>query len=90
MTNLADRYVAAKLAYDAAKAEMEAAKAEILDLGVEYLFGENFAVTVGLSERTTLDQKAVKALLTPKQIAEVSTTTVITTVRYKAIMAEVA
>ena len=90
MTNLADRYARAKIAYDAAKAEMEALKAQIIDAGVESIIGDQFAVTVSLSERTSLDQKAVKALLTPRQIAEVSTVSVITTVRYKAIMAEVA
>lgn len=90
MSNLADRYALAKIAYDAAKAEMEALKAQIIESGVEGMIGNQFAVTVSLSERTSLDQKAVKALLTPKQIADVSTVSVITTVRYKAIMAEVA
>ena len=90
MSNLADRYALAKIAYDAAKAEMEALKAQIIESGVEGMIGNQFAVTVSLSERTSLDQKAVKALLTPKQIADVSTVSVITTVRYKAIMSEVA
>lgn len=90
MSNLADRYALAKIAYDAAKAEMEALKAQIIESGVEGIVGDQFAVTVSLSERTSLDQKAVKALLTPKQIADVSTVSVITTVRYKAIMTEVA
>lgn len=90
MSNLADRYALAKIAYDAAKAEMEGLKAQIIESGVEGMIGNQFAVTVSLSERTSLDQKAVKALLTPKQIADVSTVSVITTVRYKAIMAEVA
>ena len=90
MSNLADRYATAKIAYDLAKAEMESLKAEIIQSGVESIIGDHFAVTVGLSERTSLDQKAVKALLTPKQIADVSTVTVITTVRYKPIMVEVA
>lgn len=90
MSNLADRYALAKIAYDAAKAEMEALKAQIIESGVEGIVGDQFAVTVSLSERTSLDQKAVKALLTPKQIADVSTVSVITTVRYKAILTEVA
>jgi hypothetical protein len=90
MASLADKFAAAKIAYDLAKAEMEALKAQIIESGVESIIGDNFAVTVSLSERTSLDQKAVKALLTPAQIMSVSTTSVITTVRYKAIMAEVA
>ena len=90
MSNLADRYALAKIAYDAAKAEMEALKDQIIESGVEGIVGDQFAVTVSLSERTSLDQKAVKALLTPKQIADVSTVSVITTVRYKAILTEVA
>jgi hypothetical protein len=84
LASLADRYASLKNEIDALTKELDAAKKEILELGVEEVVGNFCTVTVGLSERSSLDQKKVKALLTPAQIAEVSSTTLITTVRVKA------
>lgn len=81
---LADRYASLKNEIEALTKELDVAKKEILDLGVEEVVGNFCVVTVGLSERSSLDQKKVKAMLTPAQIAEVSSTTLITTVRVKA------
>lgn len=81
---LADRYGSLKAEIEALERQLDAVKKEIKDSGVEEIAGAVYTVTVGLSERSALDQKKVKAILTPAQIAEVSTTTLITTLRVKA------
>jgi len=58
--------------------------AEIKATGRETIEGDTFDVVVGLSERTTLDQAKVKALLTPAQIADCTKTATIETLRVKA------
>ena len=84
LASLADRYASLKSEVEALTKELDVAKKAILDLGVEEVVGNFSVVTVALSERSSLDQKKVKTLLTPAQIAEVSSTTLITTVRVKA------
>jgi len=84
LADLADRYASLKHEIDALTRELDVAKKAILDLGVEEVVGNFCVVTVALSERSSLDQKKVKAILTPAQIAEASSTTLITTVRVKA------
>jgi hypothetical protein len=87
MTNvntLADRYAQIKAEADAWAKKLEAVKAEIKDLGVEEVIGDHFTVTVSLSERSTLDQKKVKEILTPAQIAACNSVALVTTIRVKA------
>jgi hypothetical protein len=83
MTNLADRYFALKNEIDALTRLLDECKAEIKATGRDEIIGEHAIVSVGLSERVALDQKAVKAILTPAQIIECSKTTLIETVRVK-------
>jgi len=87
MTNvntLADRYAQIKAEADAWAKKLEAVKAEIKELGVEEVIGDHFTVTVSLSERSTLDQKKVKEILTPAQIAACNSVALVTTIRVKA------
>jgi len=81
--NLADRYAALKAQMDSIKAEFDAVKAEIRAEGRAEIVGTDVIVTLGLSERTTLDPAAVKKLLTADQIAACSNTTTIETIRVK-------
>ncbi len=83
MTNLADRYFAIKNEIDALTRLLDQVKAEIKATGRDEIVGDLAIVSVGLSERVALDQKAVKALLTPAQIIECSKTTLIETIRVK-------
>lgn len=82
--SLADRYAQIKAEADAWAKKLEELKTEIKELGVEEIVGDNFTVTVGLSERSTLDQKKVKEILTPAQIAACNSVALITTIRVKA------
>ena len=81
---LADRFSAAKAVADAANAAVDALKKEFKLLGVEQIEGFSCYLNLGLSERTTLDSKAVAKLLTAEQIASVSKVTLVETVRVKA------
>lgn len=74
MTNLADRYIAAKAALDAAQAEVDALNAEIKALGVDRLEGTEMDVINVLSERTAVNAAVVKQVLTPDQIVEAAKT----------------
>lgn len=80
---LADRYASLKNEIEALTKELDVAKKEILDLGVEEVVGNFCVVTVGLSERSSLDQKKVKAMLTATQLAEATTVSLVTTLRVK-------
>lgn len=82
--NLADRYAQIKAEAEALNKKLEAIKSEIKELGVEEIVGSNFTVTVSLSERSTLDQKKVKEILTPAQIAACNSVALVTTIRVKA------
>ena len=86
MTNfatLADRYGSLKAEIEALTKQLDAVKGEILEAGAEEFVGTCYTVSVGLSERTSLDTKKAKAFLTPAQVAEASVTQVITTVRVR-------
>lgn len=87
INTLADRYAQVKAEAEALNKKLEALKAEIKELGVEEIVGDNFTVTVSLSERSTLDQKKVKEILTPAQIAACNSVALITTIRVKASVA---
>lgn len=84
MLNLADRYFTIKTEIEALTRLLDEVKGEIKATGFEQITGNLAIVTVGLSERVALDQKAVKAILTPAQIIECSKTTLIETIRVKA------
>lgn len=81
--NLADRYAQIKAEADAWAKKLDEVKSEIKATGVEEIIGADFTVTVGLSERSTLDTKKVKELLTPEQITACSSKSLITTIRVK-------
>jgi len=81
--NLADRYAQIKAEADAWAKKLDEVKAEIKATGVEEIVGTDFTVTIGLSERSTLDNKKVKELLTPAQITACSSTSLVTTIRVK-------
>jgi len=83
LSNLADRYAEIKAEADAWAKKLDEVKAEIKATGVEEIVGTDFTVTIGLSERSTLDNKKVKELLTPAQITACSSTSLVTTIRVK-------
>ena len=85
MNNLADRYSDLKAQIEALTLQLDAVKKEIKATGVEQIIGDRAIVTVGLSERTTLDSKLVKALLTPEQVVACSKTALIETIYVKRI-----
>lgn len=74
---LADRYAILKADIDALTKQLDAIKAEIKASGVETLVGDQAVVTVSLYERSTLDSKAAKALLTKEQIKLCSKVTLV-------------
>ena len=83
-------FLAAKAAADAANAALDAAKAAILETGLEVLTDGHVDVVVCLSERSTLDSKIAKSFLDAGQIATATKTSVVTTVRVKARLAQAA
>ncbi len=87
MTNvaaLADRYQAIKLEIEALERLLSEVKAEIKATGLETIEGQNAIVSVGLSERSTIDQKAVKELLSADDLALCTKVTLVETIRVKA------
>lgn len=83
--NLADRYFEVKQQIEALERILDGVKAQIKAEGREAIEGETAIVTLGLSERSSLDTKLVKALLTDEQIAVCTRTTLVETIRVKAI-----
>lgn len=86
MTNLAalaDRYADIKAEIEGLERLLSEVKAEIKAEGREEIVGTRAIVTLGLSERTTLDQKLVKEILTDEQIAACSKTALVETIRVK-------
>jgi len=80
----ADRFAILKADIDALTKELEKARAEILATGSDRVVGTNVIVEVSLSERSSLDTKAVKALLSPEQISACTKTSDVHTLRVKA------
>ena len=89
INTLADRCAAIKAEIDGLTRLLDEVKAEIKAAGQEEIVGERNIVTLLLSERSTLDTKAVKALLTEQQIADCTKVALIETIRVKAIKAPV-
>jgi len=85
MTNLADRYSDIKAQIEALTLQLDAVKKEIKATGREQIIGDRAIVTVGLSERTSLDTKLAKALLTPEQVTACSKVALIETIYVKRI-----
>lgn len=86
MTNLAalaDRYADIKAEIEGLERLLSEVKAEIKAEGREEIVGARAIVTLGLSERTTLDQKLVKEILTDEQIVACSKTALVETIRVK-------
>lgn len=81
---LADRYAILKSDIDALTKELEKVKAAIKATGQETIVGDRAIVVVSLSERTTFDSKAAKAILTDEQIASCEKVTLVETLRVKA------
>ncbi len=81
---LADQYTAAKSKADAIAKELESLRKQILATGVDRLAGEFADLEIALSERSTLDSKAAKALMTSEQIASCTKTALVETIRIKA------
>ena len=84
LASLADLYAVAKAEVEAASKKAEALRKQILATGVQTLMGEFFTVEVGLSERSSLDSKMVKALLDETQVASCTKTSLVETLRVKA------
>lgn len=83
VANLADRYQAIKLEIEALERLLSEVKADIKATGLESIEGTNAIVSVGLSERSTLDQKLVKELLSADDLALCTKVTLVETVRVK-------
>lgn len=86
MTNLAtlaDEYAALKAQIEQQEKLLKAMRAEILATGQELIVGERAIVEVNLSERNSLDTARVKQMLTEDQIAAVTKTTLVETLRVK-------
>lgn len=83
VANLADRYQAIKLEIEALERLLSEVKADIKATGYETIEGKNAIVSVGLSERSTLNQKLVKELLSADDLALCTNVTLVETVRVK-------
>jgi len=81
--SLADRYAILKAEIDTLTKELDKVKTEIKATGLETLEGDRAIVVVSLSERSTLDTKAAKALLTDEQIEACTKVTLVETLRVK-------
>jgi hypothetical protein len=83
VANLADRYQAIKLEIEALERLLSEVKADIKATGFETIEGQNAIVSVGLSERSTIDQKLVKELLSAEDLALCTKVTLVETIRVK-------
>ena len=80
---LADRYADIKAEIEGLERLLKEVKDEIKAEGREEIVGTRAIVTLGLSERTTLDQKLVKEILTDEQVAACSKIALVETIRVK-------
>lgn len=81
---LADRYAILKADIELLTKELDKVKTEIKATGKDVIEGDRAIVTVSLSERATLDTKAVKQFLTEDQITACTKVTLVETLRVKA------
>lgn len=89
-TKLADLYAIAAAEADAAKKRAEALRKQIIEAGAEYQFGDAYTVQVALSERSSLDRKAVEEILSAEQVAGCMKKTLVESLRVRAQTAMVA
>jgi len=82
--NLADRYFEVKQQIEALERVLNDVKSQIKAEGRESIEGDNAIIMLTLSERSSLDTKLVKALLTDEQIDACTRTTLVETIRVKA------
>lgn len=90
MTNistLADRYADLDAEIKGLQRMQAELKAEIKALGCEEIVGERAVVSLTLSERSTLDTKLVRELLTEAQVEACSKVALVETIRCKAVKA---
>jgi hypothetical protein len=98
MTNLnilADRYAQAKVIADKATKDLEKIKEEIYalvnqDPSLDAIVGLHFTVNITKAPRSSVSATLVKELLSPEDVALVTETKVITTLRVKASLADAA
>lgn len=83
MTTLADTYAATKSQIEKLEIELKSLRADILATGQDIIEGDRCTVTVGLSERVTLDTKLARQFLTITQLAACEKTTQVETIRIK-------
>jgi ParB-like chromosome segregation protein Spo0J len=89
MTNLvalADRYADIKAEIEGLNRLLDEVKSEIKAAGREEIVGTRAIVTLGLSERNSLDTKLVRELLTAEQVAACTKIALVETIRVKAIV----
>ena len=89
MTNLialADRYADIKAEIEGLTRLLDEVKCEIKAAGREEIVGTRAIVTLGLSERNSLDTKLVRELLTVEQVAACTKTALVETIRVKTIV----
>lgn len=80
---LADRYASIKAEIDGLERLLKEVRKEIMATGRDEIVGDRAIVTVGLSERTSLDTSLVKEILTAEQVAACSKTSLVETIRVK-------
>lgn len=74
---LADRFGTIKAQIEALTRDLDAVKAEIKATGREEIVGTQYIAKVVLQERSSLDQKLVKAILTDEQVAACTRTQIV-------------
>jgi hypothetical protein len=79
----ADKYSILKTQMASLEVELKELRDQLLDIGAEEINGKFAVITVGLSERSTIDRAKVAELLTEKQLASVTNTTVVASLRVK-------
>jgi ParB-like chromosome segregation protein Spo0J len=86
LTALADRYADIKAEIEGLTRLLDEVKSEIKAAGREEIVGTRAIVTLGLSERNSLDTKLVRELLTAEQVAACTKITLVETIRVKTIV----
>jgi ParB-like chromosome segregation protein Spo0J len=83
LATLADRYADIKAEIEGMERLLKEVKDEIKAAGREEIVGTRAIVTLGLSERNSLDTSAAKKFLTDDEIKFCTKTTLVETIRVK-------